>query len=394
MIRELFHSIMSRLSKVTAPSLKFPSPFGEGLGVRPAGGESVLFILLLFTLFSCDRYEVEAYYTGKATVHVEIDWESRFGERPTGMTIMLAQDGDSITYTDVTNDVDRYDLHLEPGSYKMLIFNLSTGEFGSMRFFQMKSFTEAFAYAERLQRTTEFWDVNANYLREPERIGCVVDSFSVLPEMIDDEFRFVPWREKVENQKEELVLKEVVEPMTTNLFIRVKIIGIKYMARVIGNISGMADGFLLTQAWRRKQTGYHLLDHWRLSSSRADVDSTNIGYISTQISTFGLPHGRELISQRDSMHNVLTLMFTLIDDRQIVFRYPVGKHIRYRNADEHGYFSSHDVSLELELLLEAPFFDDDAVPNLPYSQPTGTGAFDAEVAPWGDEETIEVPIST
>ena len=348
--------------------------------------------VFIFALFSCDRYEIESYYTGTASVHVDIDWESRFGKKPSGMTIMLAKDGDSITYTDVTNDVERYELHLEPGEYKMLIFNLSSGEFGSMRFFQMKSFDEAYAYAEQLQRTTGFWDVNVSYMREPEAIGCAVDTFTILPEMIDDEFHFVPWREKVENNKEEVALKEVVEPMTTELFVRVRIIGIKYMAAVIGNISGMANGFMLTQAWRREQSGYHLLDNWHLASTRAEVDSTNIGYISTQINTFGLPRGRELLSQRDSTSNTLSLMFTLIDDRQLVFRYPVGKHIRYRGAEENGYFNKHDVTLELELLIEAPFFEDDEVPNLPYSQPTGTGAFEAEVAPWGDDEVIDIPM--
>ena len=69
----------------------------------------------------------------------------------------------------------------------------------------------------------------------------------------------------------------------------------------------------------------------------------------------------------------------------------MGKHIKYRMADENGYFSKTDVTLELDLLLEAPFFTNPEVPNLPYAQPTGTGAFDAEVADWGDEENIDVP---
>lgn len=353
----------------------------------------IFYISGFAALSSCNRYEIESYYTGKADVRVNIDWETRFGEKPSGMTIMLAKDStDDIIFTDVTNFVDNYDLQLEPGTYRMLIFNLSSGEYGSMRFFQMKNFTEAYAYAEQLQRTTSFWDVNVSYMREPEYIGCVVDTFTILPEMTDGKFRFVNWRDKIEGNYEELVLNEVVEPMVTTLFVRVKVIGYKYMTHVIGNISGMANGFLLTQGWRREQTGYHLLDNWSSMPSADPADTIrSVGYLTTKISCYGLPHGRELISQRDSMSNMLSLMFTLIDDRQMVFRYPVGKHIRYRNADENGYFSRHDVTLDLELLLEAPFFTDDEVPNLPYSQPTGTGAFDAEVAPWGDEENIDIP---
>ncbi len=347
---------------------------------------------LMVLLASCDRYDIELYYKGKADVRVNVDWEKRFGEKPSGMTIMLAKDGDSITFTDISNHVDSYDLELEPGDYKMLIFNRTTGEFGSMRFFQMKSFNDAFAYAQQQQRTTDFWDVNVAYMREPEHIGCVADTFTVLPEMTDGNFRFVPWKQMKGDLRETHTLDETVDPMTTDLFVRVKVIGFKYMASVIGNISGMADGFLLTQAWRRTQTGYHLLDAWTSAPAPAESDSVrSVGYITTHISTFGLPHGRELLAQRDSTNNVLSLCFTLIDGTQHVFRYPVGKHIRYRTADENGYFSKTDVTLELELLLEAPFFSDSEVPILPYAQPSGTGAFDAEVAPWGDEENIDVP---
>ena len=361
--------------------------------IRPIRFVSLIALTCLVSLFAaCDRYDIELYYTGKAYVRVNVDWQTRFGETPTGMTIMLAKDGDSITFTDISNFVDYYDLELEPGTYKMLIFNRTPGEFGSMRFSQMKSFNDAFAYAQQLQRTTDFWDVNVSYLREPEHIGCVVDTFTVLQEMTDGNFRFVLWKDKKEDLRETLTLDEVVDPMTTDLFVRVKIIGYKYMGNIIGNISGLADGFLLSQAWRRTQTGYHLLDNWTSAPAPAESDSvTSVGYISTHINTFGLPHGRELLSQRDSTSNVLSLCFTLIDGTQHVFRYPVGKHIKYRMADENGYFSKTDVTLELDLLLEAPFFKDLEVPNLPYAQPTGTGAFDAEVADWGDEENIDVP---
>lgn len=379
------------------------SPISPICPIRPI----CLIALIALLLSSCQRYELEHYYSGRADVTVTVDWESRFGERPTGMTIMLAKDGDSITFTDVTNQVDTYTLELEPGTYKMLIFNLTTSEFGSMRFAQTKSFNDIFAFANQLQRTTDFWDVNCYYMREPEPIGCVCDTFTVLPEMAEGgDLHFVNYREPVPEQMEGLQLHEVVEPMTTQLYVRVKVLGIKYMAGVIGNISGLADGFLLTQAWRRSQTAYHLLDNWQrtaaptgntdatASTTRAD-STASVGYIETKVSTFGLPHGRELPAQRDSMSNVLSLCFTLIDDTRHVFRYPVGKAIHYRDRldlEVEGAFRQADVTLELNLLLDAPFYDDDDVPNLPYAQPTGTGAFDAEVAPWGDDETVEVPM--
>lgn len=341
---------------------------------------------------SCDRYEVERYYTGKADVSVDIDWMSRFGERPSGMTIMLAKDGDAITFTDITNDVDHYDLQLEPGEYKMIIFNRTFGEFGSMRFGQTRSFNDVYAFAMQLQRTNADWDASADYIREPESIGCAVDTFTVLPEMTDGEFRFVYWKDKIDGNYESLKLREVVEPMTTELYVRVKVIGFRYMAGVVGNISGMANGFLLSQAWRRQQVGYHFLDSWKLKAAPEESsEEKSVGYITTKISTFGLPHGRELPSQRQPAFNVLSLCFTLLDDTKHVFRYLVGDKIFYRGG-EVADFNKHDVTLELELDITAPFFSDDEVPHLPYAQPSGTGAFDAEVEPWGDDENVDVPM--
>lgn len=371
--------------------------------IRPMGPVKAILplLLILLAIASCSRYELEQYYTGKAKVHLDVDWDSLFGERPSGMTVMLAKDGDGIVYTDITNDVHGYDLDLEPAHYKLLIFNRTIGEFGSMGFGQTKNFSEIFSYAKQEERVTDFWDVNVSYMREPENIGCAVDTFTILPEMVDDQFRFVNWKEKVEKEEMHTYnIQEVVLPMTTEMYIRVRVIGVKYMASVIGSISGMANGFLLSQAWRRPDQGYHLLNSWkRTPITYENGDSTkSVAYIYTTIRTFGLPRGKELNEQRDSTSNVLSLMFTLIDGTQHVFRYPVGKMIKYRTEEPdtldtsktrgESYFNKTDVTLELDLIVDAPFDP----PHLPYAQPSGSGSFDAEVEPWGDDETIDIPM--
>lgn len=368
----------------------------------------LLLLISSISLFvSCQREPLEVYYRGTADVIVNVDWMSKFGEKPSGMTVILAKDGDAITYTDITNDVDSYEMMLEPGNYKMLIINHSFNEFGSIRFAQVKSFNNIYAFARDLQRITDFWDTNISYMREPEHIGCAIDSFTILPEMTGGAPRFIPYedRNNIPNDFEGITLNETIETMETEMTIRVRVLGIKYMSNVIGNISGMADGFLLTQAWRRPQTGYHLLEGWQTSDITYENGDTlkSVGYITTTIRTYGLPHGRELDTQRSENSNTLSLCFTLVDGKQHVFRYPVGKMIKYRTVEadsrrageesqEAGYFAKTDVTLELDLVVDAPFYDDDEVPNLPYAQPSGSGAFDAEVSPWGDDEIIDVPM--
>jgi len=366
----------------------------------------LLLLISVFSLFvSCQREPLEVYYRGTADVMVNVDWMSKFGEKPSGMTIVLAKDGDEVVYTDFTNDVDSHEMMLEPGDYKMLIINRTYSEFGTLGFEERKSFSRIYAYAQQLQRTTEFWDPNVSYMQEPEHIGCAIDSFTILPSMTGGKPRFIPYedRNNIPNEFEGITLNETVEPMETEMTIRVRVLGIKFMNEVIGNISGMANGFMLTQAWRRSQIGYHLLRGWKVSDVTYENGDTlkSVGYITTTIRTYGLPHGRELDTQRSDNSNVLSLCFTLVDGKQHVFRYPVGKMIKYKkaNSSRHAdgnenasYFAKTDVTLELDLVVDAPFFEEEELPNLPYAQPSGTGAFDAEVADWGDDEIVDVPM--
>lgn len=383
--------------------------------IKPVG-----LIVAILAITGCYREPLELYYTGKADIDVNVDWMTRFGVMPTGMTVLIAKlDNDSLTHSDITNDVNIYDdLELLPGTYKMLVFNEYFNGFGSMSFGERKNFTKIFAAAQQQSRTTDFWDMNVSYMKEPEAIGCVVDTFSVLKEMADGKPRFVYYKDHIPTEFESVKLNETVDPMTTEMFIKVRVLGIKYMQGVIGSISGMANGFQLSQAWRRSESGVHLLENWSVSNVKYENGDTlkSVGYISTTIRTFGLPHGKELDSQRDSTSNMLSLCFTLIDGTKHVFRYPVGKMIKYRkngidttidngrgnksrngNDDDtddgfDGNFTKSDVTLELDLIVDAPFYDEDEVPSLPYAQPTGTGAFDAEVEDWGDDENVDVPM--
>lgn len=380
-------------------------------------------LLAVMMVASCQRDPLEKYYSGKGEITIVPDWDTLFvrdaADRSnlTGMTVVFSKSDTSAVispYPDITNTVNKYETELAPGKYNFMVFNLSPTEFGSMNFYQMKDFKESFVVGLPLQRTTEFWDVNANYIKTPEYIGCAVDSLEVLPGMYDGEVRFVDYKTDVTDLRDIVTKRAVIKPMTAEMVIRVKVLGYKYMKSVIGNISGMANGFMLSQAWRRSQTCYQLLDNWTAKAAPEESDSLHsVGYISTRISTFGLPHGRELLSQRDSTSNLLTLCFTLVNGKQHSFTYSVGKDIKYKDAeldissgdqpldpketdgsstDGSKSFNQTDVALELELLIETPFFTDDYVPNLPYAQPTGTGTFDAEVEDWGEDVDVKVPI--
>jgi hypothetical protein len=91
--------------------------------------------------------------------------------------------------------------------------------------------------------------------------------------------------------------------------------------------------------------------------------------------------------------NYIMLHFTLLDGRTADFAYQVGKEIRYVGDDGTlEYFYQTDVRLALDLEIDTPYYKNDEVPIMPYSQPEGSGQFDAEVQPWGDDVEVDVPM--
>lgn len=350
-------------------------------------------------LTSCQRLPLELCYDGRADLHLTYDWTSRFGEQPEGMTVMMAKDGDSINSYDVTHSVNdrHYDMH--GGDYYVTTMNRTFGEYSTMRFFQRNSHNDIYAQANTYYIASEqAWDHGRTYMDQPERIGVATDTISV-PETTD-EYTFYDYRDQAAADTISLRRHEVVLPMTTKLLIRVKVRGISYMREggLEGYITGMADGFYLNQRWRRREVGTLKLTGWKRDydeeARRADTETeANVGWMVTTVETFGLPHGRELLRWRTPESNYIMLHFTLLDGRSKDFDYLVGKDIRYLgDNDETEYFAQTDVTLELNLEIDTPTFDNDDVPILPYSQPEGSGQFDAEVAPWSDDVEVEVPM--
>ena len=357
-------------------------------------------LVALVTLIACTRYDLELYDDGKADVHFTFDWLSRYGEVPEGMSFMLARENDTIYYLDPTYRVLERTERLAAGTYYVTVMNKTYGEYGTMNFYRRVSHNDLMAIANTYHISAEnAWDKGRTYMEEPERIGVAVDTFTV-PHTID-ELQFYNWREHFDADTIHLERPQVIMPMTTTLNIRVKVRGISYMRAMEGYISGMADGFYLNQQWRRTEVGVLKLTNWERdysteAATRAAADSTaetNVGWMTTTVETFGLPHGRELLRWRTPESNYIQLHFTLIDGRTVDFSYYVGKDIHY-GADngEMEVFSRADVTLRLDLVIDAPFYDDDEVPIMPYAQPEGSGQFGADVQPWGDDVDVEVPM--
>ena len=358
-----------------------------------------LFAIML--IVSCHREPLELYYDGKADVQITYDWMTKYGNRPDGMTLMLAHDSDLIDYYDVTHNIDVTSMRVKSGEYKLTVMNNTFSEFSTVNFYNRNSHNDIQAKSKTYYVQSEnIWDNGRTYLEQPEKIGVGIDTFKV--SNVIDSLIFYDYRDEATPDTIHLKRHVVIEPMTTTLRVRVKVRGISYMRSMEGYITGMADGFYLNQRWRTKEVGTIKLENWerdieyeKSNIRRADtIDAeTNVGWMVCNVETFGLPHGRELLKDRTPQSNYIMLHFTLLDGRTIDFSYQVGRDIRYIGDDGTlEYFYQADVALELDLIIDAPFYDNDEVPIMPYSQPEGTGQFDAEVEPWGDDVNVDVPM--
>ena len=352
--------------------------------------------LTVLACLSCQRDPLELYYNGQADIHITYDWETKFGQKPDGMTLMLAHDGDSISYTDISHNVDESTLRLRSGEYRLMVMNNTMGEYSKVNFQNRNSHEKMLVKLKTYYVESEnLWDNGRTYMEEPEKIGVGLDTFKIKTSV--DSLIFYDYRETAHPDTVHLERHVVIYPMSTTLKVRVKVRGISYMRGMEGYITGMADGFYLNQGWRTSEVGTIKLEGWEpenRSKTRADEDEeSNVGWMTCDVETFGLPHGRELLKDRVPESNYIMLHFTLIDGRTCDFAYRVGKQIRYEGDD--GTLTSFlqtDVALELNLDIDTPYYENDEVPILPYAQPEGSGQFDAEVEPWGEDVNVDVPM--
>ena len=377
-----------------------------------------LVVVLLFVASSCDRRPLEVMEPTKAQIRIDVDWLTYFGARPHGMTVMVWGDGWERPYTTSTNDVESVKVALDPGHYRLLIFNKSFDEYGSMKFADTDSYELISARGKDItQYVHGDWDKDITYMADPENIGVVVDEFTITDDMLLEQVNFYPYEEWIERHYG--TTRWVIEPdgtysmqvearpQITKLNVWVQIKGRNNMRSMTGNISGMADGFYLSQVWRTTDERYMLFETDKWSPFVEDDQDDNTGYMFYTMPVFGLPHGKEYLSQRTEDNNVLKLHIVLRDGSSLDFTYDVGKIIRYRGLDEQvatrlmnttradldaGIDIDTTILLDLQLDLVINVDTVDDIPDLPDvdPEPPSSSGFDAQVDPWDDGGTVDV----
>ena len=315
--------------------------------------------LLIILLTSCiyDDYSGCPQKSDRKMVRVNVDWHLFDKEVPTGMTVMVFPWSGGAPHTVLTNEITHADFSLEPGRYRILVFNQSTTEFGTLDFLGMDSYETARAV---VQHTTSRW-----YSRGDDELIGVEPEWLASDKL--DEF-------DVSDDFSEVTLTP--KNVLSQIQVSVKVPGIKNLRYVRGSLTGISEGFLLGQGKPLLSKVTYLLESWTKS---VDENEATLGTLRASVKCFGLPE----TASPDAENNQLSLSALLIDNKtQVDHQFAVGdKFKKDENSSELGY----TVSLHVDVQMPQP---------LPEVKPSegSSGGFDVTIQDWGKPEDIDIEL--
>ena len=314
-------------------------------------------LTILFASCIYDDYSYCPQESDRKMVRINVDWHLFDKEVPTGMTVMVFPWSGGAPHTVLTNEITHADFSLEPGRYRILVFNQSTTEFGTLDFLGMDSYETARAV---VQHTTSRW-----YSRGDDELIGVEPEWLASDKL--DEF-------EVSDDFSEVTLTP--KNVLSQIQVSVKVPGIKNLRYVRGSLTGISEGFLLGQGKPLLSKVTYLLESWTKS---VDENEATLGTLKASVKCFGLP---ETVSP-DAENNQLSLSALLIDNKtQVDHQFAVGdKFQKDENSSELGY----TVSLHVDVQMPQP---------LPEVKPSegSSGGFDVTIQDWGKPEDIDIEL--
>lgn len=314
-------------------------------------------LTILFASCIYDDYSDCPQESDRKMVRINVDWHLFDKEVPTGMTVMVFPWSGGAPQTVLTNEITHADFFLEPGKYRVLVFNQSTTEFGTLDFLGMDSYETARAV---VQHATSRW-----YSRGDNELIGVEPEWLASDKL--DEF-------EVSEDFSEVTLTP--RNVLSHIQVSVKIPSIGYLRSARGSLTGISEGFMLGQGKSLQSKVTYLLETWTKS---VDENDATLGTLKTSVKCFGLPETAHL----DAENNKLSLSALLIDNKtQIDHQFAVGdKFQKDDNSSELGY----TVTLHVDVKVPEP---------LPEVKPSegSSGGFDVTIQDWGKPEDIDMEL--
>jgi len=253
-------------------------------------------LLLLLAVTSCERRPLEVLIKEKVQIRVVMEWEVNYvqlyNEKPNGMTLRIWGSDNVPVLNQITNS-DTVMVQLPPGTYYVMAYNELASEYAEygMHFYDYNDYAAMTFRSSHYTRATNALGEGLPHLVPPEypRIAVALDTVVITQDMVvEQDSVLIPYEEFEEKgYKRDYVYTRVLEfdevpwPMTVDLKVALLVKHRDRLARVEGTISGMADGFYVTQVRRTSETASLWLDpsseRWRRAKYSDDADRIMAG---------------------------------------------------------------------------------------------------------------------
>ena len=361
----------------------------------------ILSLAVLIAALGCERRPLEYFYKPEARIILEVDW-SDFPEKPTGMTVFLFKQGEaarSIT----TSDVDKTEINVTAGTYKLYVMNQSMTEIGGVNFKDMDSYENAEAILSKV--ASKWYAIMKGVIAsqegddlpgvgiQPDNLGIALAAdFTITEDEVKNfQYEYAKWRKgkgkkdgdgeapddaPVDKDSPALrTIKAVAHNVVSTMTVKINFKNIHNLASVRASMESLAESFMLTQGTTSQKEVAQLMESWTIHITSADGKE---GYVESTISTFALPNGVKTVANRDPRANVFTVQALHADRKTITEEvYSVGDKFKI------SFPAKYRMHLDVEV---GPIW-------LPNVDPSGdAGGFITDVIDWDDIIDVSIPI--
>ncbi len=338
----------------------------------------IILYLISFLAVSCELRELTYGYYPVCNLTLDVDW-SLFGETPDGMTAIFYPKRKGLKpVVHTTNEVRSTIVPLSKGTYDIILFNQSPGEFGTLNFKGLNQYNTAEVYLETINMELGEEEVAL----QPERFAvATMEDFTVTEEMVVQSMQIAAGKDDVGTHIS-TAIRMTPKCVVTPGIVRIHIEGFPNLGSLRGSISGIAGNFIHSQYSSGSRKVTHLFESW---SRQQYQDNPDQGLVKTSFSSFG--HPNMLLSRVESSvmtrandseweNSTLDISILLSDNETILdYSFDVGDYVR--KVEENGQMT---LIIDIEGQIRLP----DVVTN------NGGGSFDATVDDWGEEENVGI----
>ncbi len=337
----------------------------------------IYIVLSLLLLASCNHKEFCYHHPHTAKVRMDVDWSQFDKDTPSGMTVMVYPQSGGDALHHLTNNTSYAIVDLEAGLYNTIVYNQSDTEFGSVSFVDMEEFSTAKVLLnDKISRWYASRSEEEKLAEQPEWIGTdFCTDVEVTPAMVEAETEeYMATIAQMSQTRTDfkvaaLTPRNIIH--TINVTVHLK--GIYNVLSARASLTGLAEGYLFSEATPTESQVTHLFESWSIKQNPEDPTT---GYLTASITSMGLPYGHGGTADE----NLFTLSLLLVDGETVVdIPFKVGDKLSERKAKSDKY------TLELNLELYA----EETLPDVPPAG-AGGGGFNATVDDWGEEQNIDL----